>query len=244
MTIDWTPLDAALERRTPEIWWRDDDAIEPTPALDRLIGLADSIGAPLHLASIPAHAEDALAMRIKSEASVSVGVHGWTHMNHAPPDQKKAEFGAYRPLAVLKEEAQKGLDRINALFGAQAVPIFIPPWNRIAPELPEQLADFGCAAYSTYAHREIETAPLLRIDAHIDPIDWRGNRSAVDPQKLITHVAALLDGPAPIGLMTHHLVHDEPIWELTGTLVRRLSQHGAKWIDIRTIIEKYQPNCP
>ena len=35
------------------IWWRDDDATEPTPALDRLLGLAASLGAPLHLAVVP-----------------------------------------------------------------------------------------------------------------------------------------------------------------------------------------------
>ena len=35
------------------IWWRDDDAIAPTPALERLLALAEQFEAPLHLAVIP-----------------------------------------------------------------------------------------------------------------------------------------------------------------------------------------------
>ena len=40
---------------TATLWWRDDDAIAPTPALDRLLDAAGPV--PLTLAVIPALAE-------------------------------------------------------------------------------------------------------------------------------------------------------------------------------------------
>ena len=53
MTEDpiWQPLQAELARwihasRSAKFWLRDDDAVEPTAALDRLIGLANDFDAP------------------------------------------------------------------------------------------------------------------------------------------------------------------------------------------------------
>ena len=54
------------------IWWRDDDATEPTPALDRLLGLAASLGAPLHLAVVPEPAGPDLAARLASTSAALV----------------------------------------------------------------------------------------------------------------------------------------------------------------------------
>ena len=66
MTVDWANLDAELAIWRAEglhlpIWWRDDDAIAPTPALDRLAALAEDLSLPVHIAVIPKHAEPALA---------------------------------------------------------------------------------------------------------------------------------------------------------------------------------------
>ena len=59
MSVDWSPLDAELERLEAPlpVWWRDDDAVAVTPGLDRLAGLAADHGWPLHLAIIPAGAD-------------------------------------------------------------------------------------------------------------------------------------------------------------------------------------------
>lgn len=234
---DWSNLEALASNRPPTLWWRDDDAIAATPALDRLLDLCDSVGAPLTLAVIPADATEALAEAIKGR-NVTVAVHGWSHTNHAPPAEKKAEFGAHRPLPELAQDAARGKARLEALCGAQALPLFIPPWNRVADDLPVALAAEGFTALSAYAQREITATPLTRIDAHIDPIDWRGTRSAVSEQSLVDHVAGLLTSDAPIGLMTHHLVHDDAIWAMTETLVKRLTHAGAQWISARQLMTR------
>ena len=64
--VDWTDLTRELDRwadsgRPATFWWRDDDALTVTPALDRLLGLARDHQAPLALAVVPAGATAALA---------------------------------------------------------------------------------------------------------------------------------------------------------------------------------------
>ena len=110
--IDWRPLEAELDLISPDdplpLWWRDDDAIASTPALDRLIAQSGAVGLPVHLAVIPAHADRSLATRLSETACLIPVVHGWAHANHAPAGQKKAEFGAHRPIEQMQREAAMG----------------------------------------------------------------------------------------------------------------------------------------
>ena len=233
---DWTKLDAELERRTPTLWWRDDDAVADTPALHRLMDLADSVDAPLTLAVIPGNLEDSLAPAVAGR-NVTTAVHGWSHTNHAPPDGKKAEFRDHRPQPTLMDEAKKGKEVLGAAFGPQALPLFIPPWNRMDEGLP--LAAHGYRGVSIFGQREIShTHNLIRFDSHLDPIDWRGTRSAISTQLMADQIADLLAIDAPIGLMTHHLVHDEAIWSLCEELVSRLAGAGTQWISARDLLTR------
>ena len=89
----WRPLKNALERwraagRRPDFWLRDDDAVAPTPALERLLGLTEQFEVPLMLAVIPAHAGGELAGAIAGRPTVTPVVHGWSHENHAPPARR------------------------------------------------------------------------------------------------------------------------------------------------------------
>ena len=98
MKTDWSPLNSELalwraEQRPLPIWWRDDDAVEPTPALDRLTALANTLGLPVHAAVIPKLAQPSLAKFCADQDQVIPLVHGWQHVSHAPGGHKKAEFG-------------------------------------------------------------------------------------------------------------------------------------------------------
>ncbi|MBS7698417.1 MULTISPECIES: glycosyltransferase [unclassified Chelatococcus] len=226
----WAALDDALSRRahrgaTLDFWWRDDDAVGPTAALDKLLAMAARHGMPLALAVIPAAAGPELAARLSAEPSVDVLVHGFGHRNHAPAGEKKAEFGDHRPLDAVHAEARAGLERLRALLPAKLVPTFVPPWNRIAPGLAATLPELGYAGLSTFKQREPATG-LVIANCHCDPIDWRGSRSLLDPQILISRLASvILTAPddEPIGLLTHHLAHDEAIWRFCEDLLGRLT---------------------
>ncbi len=237
MTLNWQPLDAELaiwrsEDRALPLWWRDDDAVAATPELSRLAALSARLQLPVHIAVIPARAERSLTDAVGAAPHLVPMVHGWAHRNHAPPDEKKAEFGAHRPLPTLQEAAAEGLRQLRGLFGDRLVPAFVPPWNRVTPELAAGLPALGYRSLSTYGPRIArDAAPgLLQVNTHLDPIDWKGSRSLVAPDMLIARVTDHLqdrregraDASEPYGILTHHLVHDAAIWQFTETLLGRL----------------------
>jgi hypothetical protein len=240
-TYDWSHLDEALRRAadagvTVPVWWRDDDAIAHTPALDRLLGLAGRFGVPLALAAIPGRIEPSLPRRVADESGAVVLVHGWAHANHAGPGEKKAEFGAGRPLEALAGEAAAGLEAARAALGGRLLPVLVPPWNRVAPDLVGGLAALGYRGLSIFGPcPDPEPAPgLVQVNTHVDPVDWRGTRGLLPPDILTRQLAAAVSARAghrrnadePIGLLTHHLIHDEPLWGYCEALLERLARHA------------------
>lgn len=240
----WHPLDAEIARWTDAglslpFWWRDDDAVEPTSALDRLETLAQSFDLPLHLAVIPAGAKDTLAGYVGGRPHIVPLVHGWAHRNHAQANEKKCEFPASRLTAELSSDAAQGLARLQDLFGHRLAPVFVPPWNRIAPDLIQHLPGLGFAALSQYGPRlaPMPAPVLVQVNTHIDPIAWKTSRSLVPLETLIPLITANLkdrregvtDAAEPLGLLTHHLVHDNAIWDFCETLLTRLAPIAAPW---------------
>ena len=238
MKADWTPLDTELRHwagagLTLPLWWRDDDAVAATAALDQLAVVSERAGVPVHLAVVPAGAGADLADWLVAHDTFIPMVHGWAHINHAPEGEKKAEFGAHRPLPERLDDARRGRAVLTVLLGRAPAPVFVPPWNRIAPDMAAGLSELGYAALSTFGPRDhAGAAPgLARINTHLDLIDWRGTRSLVDPQTLIARITRHLadrrtgsaDNGEPYGILTHHLVHDAAIWSFLTTLLTRLT---------------------
>ncbi len=235
MKPDWRPLNDELIEwqraglRLP-IWWRDDDAIQLTPQLARLQHLSEQLGLPVHLAIIPADARPELALSLPN-CFVPV-VHGWAHRSYALAGQKKSEFGDSRTLDQLAADAQRGYQRLDALFGDRLCPMFVPPWNRIATPLLPALAQMGFRALSTFTPRKAPAAAtgLWQINTHLDPINWRGDRGLVPPQELIEQISQQLrmrrigaaDNREPYGILTHHLDHNDAIWDFSKNLIARL----------------------
>lgn len=237
MKPDWTELTRELALWQDEglrlpLWWRDDDAVADTAALSQLTTLSETLDLPVHLAVIPAHIDDSLPPRVAGTRQLIPLVHGWAHDNHAPAGDKKAEFGAHRSLPDMVQDCRMGLMKLRFRFGPRLLPIFVPPWNRIAPELIPELAPAGFTALSTFTPRAraLAAPSLVQINTHLDPIDWRGDRSLADPARLIAQVASDLanrragrtDPDEPYGILTHHLVHDTAIWRFTEDLLCRL----------------------
>ena len=222
-------LDRAAERGAEiPFWWRDDDVVTATPALDRLLALGRKFGVPIALAAIPAGLQPTLPARLRQEPGARILVHGLAHRNHAAPGRKSAEFGADRPEDVLREEASAGLAMARAKAGELLLPVLVPPWNRIAPGLAEGLPALGYRGLSTYGPRRTLRGVTI-LNTHLDPVDWRGSRSALPLERLLDSLETALASaePEPIGLLTHHLMFDEPLWAATQALVEALADHPA-----------------
>jgi predicted glycosyltransferase len=229
-------LSAAHDRgKTVSFWWRDDDAVAPNPALERLIALARRYEAPVALAAIPASAEPELGERVRYEPLLTLLVHGLTHANHAPADEKKAEFGAHRPLNALLRDAETAISRLRRIGGDSLVPIFVPPWNRISSDLVSALPGLGYTGLSTFGPHPAQVADLRVVNTDIDPMDWHGTRSLLEPAAIVSQVAEAVTARSgqlskeqgPVGLLTHHLVHDEAIWAFLDQLLDTLCQNNV-----------------
>ncbi len=237
--IDWSPLrDAMTRSRAAQIavpvWWRDDDAIAPTPALDHLTTLAGSIGIPVHLAVIPQQATPALATYC-AEAPLIPVVHGWAHVDHSQPDEKKNEFMSPRPNA--QAETARAFARMTDLFAGQLRPMFVPPWNRVHGDVVSALGAQGYTAISTFGPRAqtLAAVGVEQINTHIDPIWWKKTRDLVPAQTLIEQAAQLIeercdgraDATEPFGFLTHHLVHTPAIWAFAHDFLTEMLSGGA-----------------
>lgn len=244
----WARLEAELSAwqasgRIATLWWRDDDAGEATPALRRLVALAQTHAVPLALATVPAWATSALAAAVRAAGEI-VGVlqHGYAHENHAPLGQKKFELGPERPAPVVIAELAQGWQILEARFGPMFLPALVPPWNRMAPYLPPYLAELryrGLSQFGPRARRH-PVRGLLQVNTHVDIVHWKGPapRFAGEAKligELVAHLSARRVGEAdpeePTGLLTHHAAHDEACWAFVETLFRRLAGHAAvRWL--------------
>jgi hypothetical protein len=257
MDDHWDPVRRELEIWSQRglrarFWVRDDDAHELTAQLERLQSLASQHNIIVGLAIIPGKLRENLRNYVRSGHShFHPMCHGWKHVNYGPKT-RPAEFGRDRPLASLIEDAQWAYTSFTHSFRAQQ-PIFVPPFNRATLAFIRALPQIGFAAFSsmpsTYERQWVglqarfnsgmaismpRLAPVPRIDVHVDPIDWI-ERTALDRRIIATNIVRQLRARrnsgkytgAPIGLLTHHLDHDEAIWRVCSELLALLRPHKA-----------------
>lgn len=216
-----------------DFWLRDDDVTEPTPALDRLIGLCNRHHVPVLLAAIPAGTGAPLAQRLAPEPLVRMAVHGWAHQNHAPPGEKKQELGPHRPTDTVADQLSEGVRHLSTLFGPHFVPVLVPPWNRIAPQVVTALPGIGFRALSVFGPEK--PGPLPQINTHVDLIDWRGSRGVRPAEDLFADLNRRIDAvvaarSGSVGLLGHHLVHDAAAWDFLDRVLALAAAHPAcRW---------------
>lgn len=219
-----------------KLWLRDDDAIAPSAELDHLLSLTEAANIPVNLAVIPAHSGPALAERLDIAKGVSVAVHGWSHTNHAAASEKKQELGPHRPAPTVLDELARGFSHLVQLHPQHFTPVLVPPWNRIAPQVVAGLPALGFKALSVYGPEA--TAGLPLYNTHVDVIDWRGTRTGRPDTVLMNEIAqAMARSDAPIGLLTHHLVHDAQVWGFLNRLFALTANHpGCCWVGLPELI--------
>ncbi len=204
----------AAEERVAQFWWRDDDAQDVSVSLKRMLSIAQNFDVSVALSVIPVGAKAGLVKYLQTSKQAQVLVHGYAHKNHAREGQTKRELGGARALNEIVEDLSKGLALARVSFGERALPVMVPPWNRITPKALEALPKLGYRGISTWKPR-LKVKPhagLTQVNAHLDVIDWRRGRRV----KSETQIAGLLlrklrwrranpkRASEPLGLLTHH----------------------------------------
>lgn len=227
------------EGREATLWWRDDDAAGPSPALSRLLALRPAC--PLGLAVIPAAARDSLAGELTG--AVDLLVHGFAHANHAEAGARKSEYPAGRGVP---DELRAARDRLEDRFGNRVLPVFVPPWNRMGADAAAALPAAGYRLISGYRGRP--EGPLPRLDTHVDLVDWRGGRCFAGDATVLGALADALavrrgtGDPRPTGVLSHHLVHDFAAWRfLEDLLAWGWEAPGVRWVRPRDALPGKTP---
>lgn len=250
----WLQLDAeldawALERHPATFWWRDDDAVQPGPKLERLIELSSRAG--LLLAVIPAKAEKSLASMLINCPHVHVAQHGYAHINHAPRGQGLGawELGLHRGERAVLDDLDEGRKQLSDLFGSGFLPVVVPPWNRIATELLGPIAKRGYSGVSAFGQAESSDQHdgLVVANAHCDPIRWKSGATFAGEFKtisqLLTHLESRRAGRTDIsehtGFLTHHIDLDNASWEFCTRLITAIDRHAsAQWVSPVTVFKE------
>ncbi len=236
---EWDALDRILNARAAagraaDFWWRDDDATERTEALDRLLALRDALDVPLALAVIPATATGGLAEAVSGVSGIDVLQHGYAHVSHRPAGAKKAELAADRDVWDVARDIADGRGRMIELFGDDGwLDVMVPPWNRIDATVAALLPGLGFHGLTTFRGRNLEDASesLRLVNTHIDIVDWQTTRGFAGDEPLLNAAVEALETDAPaVGLLTHHLAHDEACWDFIDRFVAATRRYDTvRW---------------
>jgi hypothetical protein len=103
------------------------------------------------------------------------------------------------------------------------------------------LAGVGFRGASAYGPRAaMDGARVVIANAHVDPMNWR-ERGFAGLDKTLSGLLGELrarrtgatDAEEPLGLLTHHLDHDDAFWDFLDDLFRVTSAHpAARWITV------------
>ncbi|OUR76220.1 hypothetical protein A9Q83_15565 [Alphaproteobacteria bacterium 46_93_T64] len=219
---------------TATFWWRDDDLNEPTNAFDRLLEMRHRLDIPLTLAVIPDNVDPHIADDLDGCHLVQ---HGVTHTSHAKEGEKKSEFPASRSITEMVAELTLGKARMETLFEGDFYPFLVPPWNRVGEALLPDIAKLGFHGISRYKPRAsaVPVQGLAEVNTHIDPVDWKNGRSTLAEADILKMACDHLcdrrlgrvDTREPTGFLSHHIMYDEPLWEITYKFFSFVNSHKA-----------------
>jgi hypothetical protein len=135
-------------------------------------------------------------------------------------------------------ELAEGVRRLGALFGGQFVPVLVPPWNRIDKALLPRLAEIGVTGLSVFGPEKASALPT--VNTHADIMDWHGTRGCRPTADIVADVVKRLgemESGGAMGLLTHHLVHDEAAWAFIDGILSATAGHPACcWCSLREIL--------
>lgn len=234
----------AAEDRQVRLFLRDDDAVSDTAALRKLSTMCQNNSAPLLLAAIPKYSDKSLARLVKKTSLFTPAVHGYAHVSHSPTSEKPCELDHFRPLEIVLEEMSKAREILSVLFDRDISSLLVPPWNRIHDEVLPHIAGSGFSGIS--AHGWMNGPPLVpTVNVHIDIMHWSGgvvgrSREWIYRELCINLETARKSGWKPIGILTHHLVHDDQAWDSLDAIFEVTKTVDAKWIEADSLLAEWQ----
>lgn len=215
----WEKLQHEVRVRAVQLWLRDDDACRNSAQLQRLIEITEDI--PISLAVIPGRLETSLVDTLKSRDNISVLQHGYRHENHDGEAQQRCEFPDTNLKLQIINDLSQGMAILEDAFGPQFNRVFVPPWNRFSSKWLDVLPQYGYEGFSAH-YSYGDNGPVQTHHVHVDILarpqqQYRGDQHVIGEELLSKHIG---HHTSPIGIMTHHMAHDEACWAFLEKLVQ------------------------
>ena len=231
--------------RVARFWWRDDDAIAPTPALTQLLDLSDAHRIEVAVAVIPATASDALAGRASSRAdtprSCSTAMRTRTMRRPASRRSNAAASGRSTRCSASSARAGGGSQSCSARAPSRSSPRRgTASSGRCSTRLGE--AGFrGASAYGPRARDGRGARPRRRQCAcrsdELARAPLRRRRQGAERRSRRAQGAArrgATEADEPLGLLTHHLDHDAELWDFLDDFFRATTRASGRPLDRRS----------
>jgi hypothetical protein len=168
-----------------EFWWRDDDATQPTSALERLLHLAIGSKYRLRWRSFRHRPTRRCLPLLPAEADVLQ--HGADHSNRAASGEKKSEYPASEAmdvaLARLADADSAWASSRGALTRRARSPV--EPNCRAASAAPCVLRVSGTEPLRC-TQQSAGGPGVTQINTHVDIIDWKGSRGFVGVEQALS----------------------------------------------------------
>ena len=232
-------------------WWRDDDVIDDTDELNKLLEFSIANNVPSYLAVIPKTLSDDAINKIKEHHNISVMQHGYSHNNYANVGEPFNEFGQHRNLEAQLKEIRIGFEKLITSFGNQFVPVFVPPWGHIAESVIEKLSTIGIKGISLIGHSDKNYPCLFNKNVDIDIFSWK-TQSEISYEFNIRDYSQILDdicdkiklkinnnNSITIGIVTHSQIMNNQDWRIFRKLIMTLKKTGIHFIKR----DNYFTNC-
>jgi hypothetical protein len=168
---------------------------------------------------VPDGVDLALAGQLRSHPQVSVMQHGVDHRSQStsgPPSQ----FSAAEPVSQVAVRLEQGWRQLAAF--QERLPVYVPPWNDLTANVQAALPLTSLQFVSAWR----EPSEPGRQDVHLDLLRWQPRPRFIGETRFLSRLRRALAERRkagrwddPIGLLTHHLDHDEAAWRFLRRLL-------------------------
>lgn len=249
----WSLLTEELDQwlrdgHTATFWWRDDGVGKLDNQLDRLLGLRKKLGINIALSTIPTLVDNLFWSRLAQESYITILQNGYSHHNFADTHEPKTELNRTRPTEHIIADLAVGIQKLA--LHPEAIPVLVPPWNHITPQLIPLLPEIGYCGLSCYGPRPspITSTRLKQNNVHIAPVKPYTHKdlsysflgAALSISNAVMHLKDRRiknnSGGEVTGLLSQHAVQDENTWGFIEKFVTYTKRHKAtKWISAEDV---------
>jgi hypothetical protein len=140
------------------------------------------------------------------------------------------ELGDHRPLDAVLGDLNQGFARLTVLMPEKFLPVLVPPWNRMSDSVRDARQQTGLFGLSMFG--PTPGNDLHWVNTHLDIFEWKPVRRPIERAEAYACLSSelerrLAEDPEPLGILTHHLVHEEASWDFLDELFGLTAKHPA-----------------